>query len=75
MNLQKVAVLLPVGSAVNLCWKSVTFRFAGETTFVSASAILTLTVVQFSKDLFVYVCPQLYWTEMGVLCLALELGW
>lgn len=52
MDSQEVAILLPLGSTVNLCWKSAAFRFAGETVVVSASAVLALSVVQFSRDLF-----------------------
>lgn len=48
---QEVAVLLPLRSTVNL-WKSVAFRFSGKSMFVSACAVLALTVIWFSRELF-----------------------
>lgn len=50
---QEVAILLPPSSTTELCWKSVAFRFAGESVFVSACAISALAVIQLSRDLFV----------------------
>lgn len=48
---QEVAILLPPSSTTEL-WKSVAFRFAGESVFVSARTISALAVVQLSRDLF-----------------------